>query len=71
MKILTVRCSKCGAKIFRYLKVGEGQLWHCWKNRILEDYSIHDGEEIRCRCGSLIGVDVGVYIKLRRKAVYY
>ncbi len=65
-KIVIVRCPKCGNKVFKYLKVGRGRLLRCWKNRIISDYSIHNGEEIRCsRCGNLIGIDEGEYIKMK------
>ena len=70
-RILIIRCVKCNNKIFKYLKIGEGKVWHCWKGRIIEDYSIHDGRKVRCKCGNLIGVDEGKWIKLRQHAIKY
>ena len=71
-RILIVRCSRCRAKIFRYLKVGSGKLWHCWKSRILEDYSKHQGEKILCsKCGNLIGLEKKSYIKLIKGSYKY
>ena len=70
-KILTIRCSKCKNKIFRYLKIGKGRVWHCWKERIIEDHSIHDGRKIKCQCGNLIGIDDGKWIKIKQNAFIY
>ncbi len=69
MGIITVKCAKCGRKIFKYQKMGKGKLWRCWKSRIIEDYSIHDGDEVKCKCGNVIGVDKGGYIRLRQSAI--
>ncbi len=64
--MITIRCARCNAKVFRYVKIGKGKLWHCWKERIIEDFSIHDGNECRCKCGNLIGIDEGKWIKLKQ-----
>ncbi|MEX0567587.1 MAG: hypothetical protein Q6363_000300 [Candidatus Njordarchaeota archaeon] len=71
-RILIVRCSKCRTKIFKYMKVGSGRLWHCWKSKILEDYSIRRGEQVVCpKCGSIIGIEKKAYIKLIKGAYSY
>lgn len=64
--MLTIKCARCNQKIFRYVKIGKGKLWHCWKDRIIEDLSIHDGKKIFCKCGQLIGVDEDKWIKLKQ-----
>jgi len=46
------------------MKVGKGKLHHCWKKRIIADYSVRKDDEIYCPCGNLIGYDCGGYIKL-------
>ncbi|MEA1924483.1 MAG: hypothetical protein U9M95_01290 [Candidatus Altiarchaeota archaeon] len=56
-KTIDVKCGRCGGKIFRYLKIGKGELRHCWNKRILQDYSIRDGKKVFCSCGNLIGVE--------------
>lgn len=66
--MLTIRCSKCKAKIFRYLKVGKGRVIRCYKSRISRDHSVRDGTKVLCRCGNLIGNDAGNYIKMRKNA---
>ena len=67
-KMLTIRCVKCKSKIFRYLKIGKGRVLHCWKMRVIEDYSIHDGVSIKCQCGNLIGIDEEKWIKMKQNA---
>jgi hypothetical protein len=57
---------RCRRKIFRYVKIGKGKLWHCWKDRIVEDFSIHNGKNINCKCGNLIGIDEVKWIKLKQ-----
>ncbi len=64
--MLTIKCARCKQKIFRYVKIGKGKLWHCWKDRIIEDFSIHDGKKILCKCGNLIGIDEEKWIKLKQ-----
>jgi hypothetical protein len=64
--MLIIKCAKCKQKIFRYVKIGKGKLWHCWKDRIIEDFSIHDGKKILCKCGNLIGNDEEKWIKLKQ-----
>ena len=64
--MLTIKCSRCKQKIFRYVKVGKGKLWHCWKDRIIEDFSVHDGKKVLCSCGNIIGIDEEKWIKLKQ-----
>jgi len=69
--MITVKCAKCKRRIFRYLKIGKGKLWHCWKDRIIEDKSIRDGDEIKCQCGNLVGIDEGKWIKMKQHSFTY
>jgi len=69
--MIIVKCAKCKRKIFRYLKVGKGKLWHCWKDRIIEDNSIRDEDEIKCQCGNLVGIDEGKWIKMKQHSFAY
>ena len=64
-RVLIVRCGKCRAKIFKYYKSGSGRLWHCWKSKIIEDYSIRNGDKVICpKCGNIIGLEKKDHIKL-------
>jgi hypothetical protein len=69
--MLTIRCSTCRRKLFKYLKIGSGRVLHCWKHRISEDFTIHDGKEIKCVCGNVIGIDEGKWIKMCQRAFTY
>jgi len=64
--MITVKCIKCKRNIFKYKKIGKGNLWHCWKNRIKQDNAIHCGNEIRCVCGNLIGIEEEKWIKMKQ-----
>jgi hypothetical protein len=67
--MLIIKCAKCNRKIFKYVKIGKGKLWHCWKNRIIEDLSVYDGKNVKCKCGNLIGVDEGKWVKLKQHSI--
>ncbi|MCK4234007.1 hypothetical protein KAX75_06230 [candidate division WOR-3 bacterium] len=69
--MLTVKCSKCKRKLYKYLKIGKGRLWHCWRDRIVEDYTVHEGDRVMCSCGNEIGVNKGKYIKLKQHSFTY
>ncbi len=69
--MITVRCTECRSRLFKYRKVGKGKLLHCWKGRIVKDYTVKKGRNVYCTCGSLVGVDEGRWIKLKCSAVFY
>lgn len=66
--MITIKCAKCKAKLFRYLKIGKGQVRHLWTERISEDCSVRDGNEVKCQCGNTIGKDEQKWIKMKRSA---
>jgi hypothetical protein len=66
--MLIIKCAKCKQKNFKYVKIGKGRLWHCWKKRIVEDFSIHEGKKIKCKCGNLLGIDEDKWIKLKQNS---
>jgi DNA-directed RNA polymerase subunit RPC12/RpoP len=69
--MIIIRCSRCGRKVLKYQKLGTGRLWHCWKARIVEDYSIRAGTEVKCPCGNVIGIEQAKWIKLKQDAFSY
>ncbi|OYD14926.1 hypothetical protein CH333_07040 [candidate division WOR-3 bacterium JGI_Cruoil_03_44_89] len=69
--MIIVKCAKCKRKVFKYLKIGKGKLWHCWKERIIEDYSVRNGDEVRCKCGNLIGIEQRKWVKLKQHSFTY
>jgi len=69
--MIVIKCAKCRNKAFKYLKVGKGRILHCWKERIIEDYSVRDGNKVKCQCGNLIGIDEGRWIKMKQRSFTY
>jgi hypothetical protein len=67
--MMIIKCVRCRQKIYKYVKIGKGKLWHCWKDRILEDLSIHDGKIIKCSCGNIIGLEENRRIKLKQHSI--
>ena len=67
--MMIIKCAKCKREVFKYVKIGKGKLWHCWKDRIVEDLSVHDGKNIKCNCGNLIGFNEEKWIKLKRHSI--
>ncbi len=63
-RIIIIRCNRCKQKIYRYQKIGRGHILRCYKKRILEDHSVHEGKIVKCSCGNKIGVDKGRFIKM-------
>ena len=67
--MITIKCAKCKQKVFKYVKIGKGKLWHCWKDRIIEDLCIHKDNNILCKCGNLIGIDEKKWIELKQHSI--
>lgn len=63
--MLTVKCAACRRKLWKYDKVGRGQLLRCHKDRItpIEPLPRRDGK-IYCHCGKPIGIDKGGSISM-------
>lgn len=63
--VITVEC-QCGQPLFRYQKVGPGQLIKCYLPRILEDFvgipaRIESGELVSCpQCHERVGTIYGI-----------
>jgi hypothetical protein len=63
---MIIKCSKFKQKIFRYITIGERKVWHCCKDRIIEDYNVSNRKNIKCKCGNFIDGDKGNLIKLKQ-----
>ena len=71
--MLVLRCAACRKKLWRYDKIGKGEVLRCHKERIDRDYgncSTHGGK-IWCSCGNSIGIDKGSYYKMIDRAFTY
>ena len=70
--MLTIKCSACKRKLWKYDKIGQGQVLRCHKDRITKAYDYEQqGEKIVCLCGKPIGIDKGSSIKMIRNAFIY
>lgn len=70
--MLVIKCSACKRKLWKYDKVGQGQVLRCYKDRITKEYNLeYQGENIICLCGKSIGIDKGSSIKMIRNAFIY
>ncbi len=70
--MLTIKCAACKKKLWKYEKLGQGEVLRCHKERIVKLYqSVVWEHKIRCRCGKEIGIDKGDHIKMIAKAFTY
>ena len=55
--MLTIKCSKCKTKLFKYKKIGEGKVIRCWKSKITRVYEteVKNGKLLCGNCGNVIG----------------
>jgi hypothetical protein len=70
--VLVLRCAACKKKLWKYDKVGPGEVLRCHKDRIIRTYaSTKENSKIKCPCGKEVGTDKGTYIKMIGKAFTY
>lgn len=70
--MLIIRCGACKKKLWRYDKIGQGEVLRCHKVRITKLYSSQiKGDRIHCPCGKRIGIDKGRFYKMIAKAFTY
>ncbi len=64
-----MKCSACKRKLWRYDKIGSGEVLRCHKTRIMKMYGLQtDGHKIQCLCGNDVGIDKGGFYKMIAKA---
>ncbi|MBF0409559.1 MAG: hypothetical protein HQM10_19620 [Candidatus Riflebacteria bacterium] len=70
--MLLIRCSVCKNKLWKYNKIGNGEVLICHKDRITRIYEITNSEgRVSCTCGNEIGIDKGDFIKMIAKGFVY
>ena len=70
--MLILKCAACKKKLWKYDKIGAGEVLRCHKDRIVKIYVYTKGEDkIKCSCGKDVGIDKGTYIKMIGKAFTY
>jgi len=67
--LLVIRCSACKRKLWKYDKIGPGEVLRCHKDRIAKVYGFEEEwGRVRCLCGHTFGIDKGSYYKMIGKA---
>lgn len=70
--MLILKCAACKGKLWRYDKIGPGEVLRCHKSRIKKMYSAEECDgRIYCSCGKDIGIDKGSFYKMIAKAFTY
>jgi len=70
--MLTIKCAACKKKLWKYDKIGPGEVLRCHKDRVTKWYvSIEKNTKVKCLCGKNIGIDKGRHIKMIAKAFTY
>ena len=70
--MLIIRCAACKKKLWRYDKIGPGEVLRCHKDRITKMYGAEVKDtRIQCPCGKDIGLDKGGYYKMIAKRFTY
>ncbi len=70
--MLTIRCARCKKKLWKYRKIGKGEVLRCHKDRITRMYhAVYRDKRIWCKCGAVIGIDKGRFYKMIAKNFTY
>jgi hypothetical protein len=70
--MLTIKCSGCKRKLWKYRKAGPGAVLRCHKQRISRafDYRVREGK-VLCACGQVVGIDKGAHFRMIDKTFTY
>ncbi|MFW6324867.1 MAG: hypothetical protein ACOC0U_07370 [Desulfovibrionales bacterium] len=70
--MLTIRCAGCKSKLFKYRKIGPGEVLRCHKSRITKVFAVREEHgRLKCLCGSTIGIDLGGFYKMKSDRFTY
>jgi hypothetical protein len=70
--MLVIRCAACKRKLWKYDKIGKGEVLRCHKSRITRIYDFRDvDDQVMCLCGKVVGIDKGTFIKMNGRAFTY
>lgn len=70
--MLLLKCSACKSKLWKYDKIGKGEVLRCHKDRIQKFFQKElKGHKIYCKCGKEVGIDKGSFYKMIAKAFTY
>ncbi|WP_045223171.1 hypothetical protein [Desulfonatronum thioautotrophicum] len=67
--MLTIKCSGCKAKLWKYKKIGPGKVLRCHKTRISKRFEVLERNGVLlCPCGREIASDMGRFYKMHPEA---
>lgn len=68
--MLVIRCAACKSKLWRYDKIGQGEVLRCHKSRIKKEYTktVSENNKVFCTCGKPVGIDKGMFYKMIPKS---
>lgn len=73
--MLIMKCAACKKKLWRYDKIGQGEVLRCHKDRIQKFFfEPSEGKheyKIYCSCGKEVAIDRGNHYKMVAKAFTY
>ncbi|SDB56672.1 hypothetical protein SAMN05660653_02833 [Desulfonatronum thiosulfatophilum] len=70
--MLTIKCSGCKCKLWKYKKIGPGKVLRCHKSRISKRFDIMERDGMLfCPCGRSIATDMGRFYKMHVDAFTY
>ncbi len=71
--MLLIRCARCKTKLWKYKKIGKGEVLRCHKSRITKFIQgiEKDGKILCPRCNTPIGIDKGSFYKMISKNFVY
>ena len=70
--MLILKCAACRKKLWRYDKIGPGEVLRCHKDRITRMFQpVAAEEKVRCSCGNPVGIDKGTFVKMIAGAFTY
>ncbi len=68
IKMLLIKCAGCKSKLFKYEKIGKGQVLVCHKSRIGKIFCLEtSGDKVLCKCGVEVAIDKGDHFKMVAK----
>ena len=73
--MLVVKCARCRKKLWKYFKIGSGEVLRCHKERIKKEFMSIDAmrkeHKLVCKCGNIIALDKGTYYSMVKKSFTY
>ncbi len=67
--MLIIKCAACRTKLWRYKKLGQGEVLRCHRDRIDKIWRLDERDgKVWCLCGKAVGIDKGSFIKMNKNA---